>query len=177
MLEQQQRVADRTGAARLDELFLKIDRGFVLDARAADVSARRAVRRPDAHRLQPRLVEALQPILQRLQEPARVGAVDQPMVVAERQVAHRPNAIMSSTTTTRLSMLPTPRIATCGWLMIGRPNTAPKIPGLVIVNVPPCTSSGLSCFDLARAREVLNRAAQPEHVALVGVANHRDDQP
>src|SRR5918995_998949 len=34
--------------------------------------------------------------------------------------------------------------------MIGRPNCAPKLPGLVIVKVPPCTSSGLSF--LARAR-------------------------
>ena len=57
---------------------------------------------------------------------------------------------MSSTTTTRLSTLPTPRIATCGWLMMGNPNSAPKMPGLVMVNVPPCTSSGFSC--LVRAR-------------------------
>ena len=47
-------------------------------------------------------------------------------------------------------MAPTPRIATCGWLMIGMPNCAPKMPGLVMVNVPPCTSSGFSFF-VARA--------------------------
>jgi len=34
--------------------------------------------------------------------------------------------------------------------MIGIPNSAPNTPGLVIVKVPPDTSSGFSC--LARAR-------------------------
>ncbi len=42
-------------------------------------------------------------------------------------------AIASSTTTGRFSIAPTPRIATCGWLMIGIPNSAPKTPGFVIV--------------------------------------------
>ena len=37
----------------------------------------------------------------------------------------------------RFSTFPTPRIATCGWLMIGMPNSAPKTPGLVMVKVPP----------------------------------------
>ena len=50
------------------------------------------------------------------------------------------------------------------------------MPGLVIVNVPPCTSSGLSFFERARAGEIVDRAAEPEQVLLVGVANHRDDQ-
>ena len=55
-------------------------------------------------------------------------------------------------------MVPTPRIATCGWLMIGSPNCAPKLPGLVMVNVPPCTSSGLSF--LARARSATSAMAR-----------------
>jgi 2-oxoglutarate dehydrogenase E2 component (dihydrolipoamide succinyltransferase) len=33
--------------------------------------------------------------------------------------------IASSTTTTRFSTIPIPRMATCGWLMIGVPNRAP----------------------------------------------------
>ncbi len=59
--------------------------------------------------------------------------------------------IASSTTTGRFSMVPTPRMATCGWLMIGMPNWAPNWPGFVIVKVPPCTSSGFSRFERARS--------------------------
>ncbi|MDT4885460.1 hypothetical protein FQZ97_1216970 [compost metagenome] len=33
-------------------------------------------------------------------------------------------------------------MATCGWLMIGVSHRAPKLPRLVIVNVPPDSSSG-----------------------------------
>src|SRR5262245_41237205 len=40
---------------------------------------------------QPGLVEALQPLLDEREEPAGVGAVDETVVVAERQVTHRPN--------------------------------------------------------------------------------------
>jgi hypothetical protein len=38
----------------------------------------------------------------------------------------------------------------CGWLMIGVPWNVPEPPGFVIVNVPPCTSSGMSFFSRAR---------------------------
>jgi hypothetical protein len=34
----------------------------------------------------------------------------------------------------------------CGWLMIGVPWNVPNPPGFVMVNVPPCTSSGISFF-------------------------------
>jgi hypothetical protein len=37
-------------------------------------------------------------------------------------------------------------MTTCGWLMIGKPIVVPKIPGLVMVKVPPWISSGLSCL-------------------------------
>ena len=50
------------------------------------------------------------------------------------------------------------------------------MPGLVIVNVPPCTSSGLSFFDRARVGQVVDRAAQAEQVLLVGIPDHRHDQ-
>src|SRR5581483_2380319 len=50
----------------------------------------------------------------------------------------------SSTTTARLTTPPVPRIATCGWLMIGVSNRAPRLPVLVSVNVPPASSSGLT---------------------------------
>jgi len=37
-------------------------------------------------------------------------------------------AIMSSTTATRFLMAPVPRMATCGWLMMGVPKVVPKTP-------------------------------------------------
>ena len=46
-------------------------------------------------------------------------------------------AYMHSTTTGRFSIVPTHRIATWGWLMMGMPNCAPYCPGLVMVKVPP----------------------------------------
>ena len=48
----------------------------------------------------------------------------------------------SSMTTGRLTTAPGPRIATCGWLMIGVSHSAPTLPRLVIVKVPPPSSSG-----------------------------------
>ncbi len=70
----------------------------------------------------------------------------------------------SSITVTRFSIVPTPRIATCGWLMIGVPNRLPKIPGLVIVNVPPWTSSGLSLFCRALSARSVTVLAMPERL-------------
>ena len=40
------------------------------------------------------------------------------------------------TTCGRFSMAPMPRMATCGWLMIGVPAKEPNPPGLVMVKVP-----------------------------------------
>jgi hypothetical protein len=45
----------------------------------------------------------------------------------------------------------------------------------VIVNVPPCTSSGFNFFERAR-REIVDRAAQPEQVLLIRVLDHRHEQ-
>ena len=45
-------------------------------------------------------------------------------------------------TTARLTTVPVPRMATWGWLMIGVSNSAPRLPVLVIVKVPPESSSG-----------------------------------
>ena len=61
--------------------------------------------------------------------------------------------------------------------MIGMPNSAPNTPGLVMVNVPPETSSGLSCLLRARVREVGDGAAQAEQVLLVGVLDDRTISP
>src|SRR5215510_4068656 len=42
--------------------------------------------------------------------------------------------------TCALPILPVPRVATCGWLMIGVSKRAPRLPVLVSVNVPPARS-------------------------------------
>ena len=68
------------------------------------------------------------------------------MIKAQRELDHPTNAdevvaVKVVKTLGRFSILPTPRIASCGWLMIGVPNRPPKTPGFVIVNVPPVTSS------------------------------------
>ena len=54
-----------------------------------------------------------------------------------------------------------PRIALCGWLMIGVPWNVPNPPGFVIVNVPPWTSSGMSFFVRARSARSATPRAMP----------------
>src|ERR1035438_6920919 len=45
---------------------------------------------------------------------------------------------------------PTPMMATFGWLMMGKPKTAPNWPGLVIVKVAPSMSVGMSFLSRSR---------------------------
>src|SRR5215208_2906112 len=71
----------------------------------------------------------------------------------------RPSA--SVTTTGRFTTASRSRMAICGWLMIGVASTAPKAPGLVMVKVPPLSSSGESCFLRARCATSSMRAASP----------------
>ena len=54
-------------------------------------------------------------------------------------------------TTGRLTTVPVPRIATCGWLMIGVSKSAPRLPVLVSVKVPPDSSSGVTLLSRVRA--------------------------
>src|SRR5689334_7005724 len=42
-------------------------------------------------RLEPSLFEVLEPFLHECEKPSPLGAIDQPVIVAERQVAHRPD--------------------------------------------------------------------------------------
>ena len=70
-------------------------------------------------------------------------------------------AIVSSITTGRFSTVSKPRMPVCGWLMIGTEISEPNGPGFVIVNVPPCTSSGWSFFARARAARSLMPRAIP----------------
>ena len=61
--------------------------------------------------------------------------------------------------------------------MIGVAMIEPNWPGLVIVNVPPRTSSGASSRPGARRARSLMRSARPSTDEVLRVADHRDDQP
>ncbi len=82
----------------------------------------------------------------------------------------------SSITTGVFSTAPTPRMATCGWLITGVPNRLPKLPKLVMENVPPVHFVGLELPGAGARGQVHDGALQAEHVLLVGVADHRHDQ-
>ena len=69
--------------------------------------------------------------------------------------------VSSCTTTGRLTTAPVPRIATCGWLMIGVSNSAPRLPVLVTVKVPPDSSSGDSLLVRVRSARSAMRRAMP----------------
>ena len=89
-------------------------------------------------------------------------------------------------TTGRFTTVPGPRIATWGWLMIGVSQRAPTLPRLVIVKVPPDSSSGPIL--LARVRPATSAIffARPDtdrspaslttgvEQALLGVHGERD---
>src|SRR5690349_9344427 len=65
----------------------------------------------------------------------------------------------SRTTTGRFTTAPVPRMPTCGMLMIGVSNSAPRLPVLVSVNVPPPSSSGAILLPRVRsARSAILRA-------------------
>ena len=68
------------------------------------------------------------------------------------------------------------RIADSGWLMIGMPNSSPKMPGLVSVKVDPPTSSGDSFFVRARPARSLIVSRNAREVALLGLAHGGHNQ-
>ena len=69
-----------------------------------------------------------------------------------------------------------PRIATCGWLMIGVSNSAPRLPVLVSVNVPPPSSSGVILLFAGALGEVGDLAGEAGDVEVAGVLDHRHQQ-
>ncbi len=75
-----------------------------------------------------------------------------------------------------LVMPPMPMMATLGWLMMGRPNTAPNWPGLVMVKVAPSTSAGMSFLVRERSTEIGDAALESEEVEFVGSFQDRDDE-
>ncbi|MNN21053.1 hypothetical protein D3C81_1343600 [compost metagenome] len=58
-------------------------------------------------------------------------------------------------------IVPTAKIAACGWLMIGVPIILPKAPILVNVNVPSCVSSGFNLFARDRCARSLTLLLKP----------------
>ena len=60
----------------------------------------------------------------------------------------------------RFSMAPIPRMAVVGTGMIGVPMSDPNTPGLVIVNVASCTSSGRELLRARAGREVVELSRQ-----------------
>ena len=80
-------------------------------------------------------VAFLQPCLEHAEEAGGVGAVDQPVVVGHDRYIMSRTAITSPSlgsliTTGRLTSAPVPRMATCGWLMIG---VSIRVPGGAVV--------------------------------------------
>src|SRR5437588_4775419 len=85
-------------------------------------------------------------------------------------------AIPSPITTGRRTMDSVVRIAACGWLMIGWLATEPVAPVLLSVNVPPWTSSGLSCLLRARSMRSFNertRSVKPRWSASLRTGTMR----
>ncbi len=68
----------------------------------------------------------------------------------------------SSMTTGRFTTAPGPRIATCGWLITGVSKSAPTLPRLVIVKVPPDSSSGPILLVRVRSATSAILRARPE---------------
>ena len=87
------------------------------------------------------------------------GRSDSARYIIERMAIVSPPSA-SVTTTGRLTIAPVPRMATCGWLMIGVSKSAPRLPVLVMVKVPPARSSGVILLLRVRAaRSAIARAS------------------
>ena len=70
-----------------------------------------------------------------------------------------------------------PRIALCGGLTIGVESSEPNTPPLVIVNVPPVSSSIVILPSRARSAKPRDRLLDLGEAHAVGIAQHRHDQP
>ena len=79
-------------------------------------------------------------------------------------------------TTGSFSRAPMARMAASGWLMMGMPNSPPKIPELVRVKVDPADFVGRELFGAGAAGEVSDGAGEIGEAALFGLADGRHDQ-
>ena len=66
---------------------------------------------------------------------------------------------------------------TWGWLMIGVSNSAPRLPVLVSVNVPPPSSSGADLVGAGALGQIGDLAGDAAEVQVAGVVDHRHEQP
>ena len=82
----------------------------------------------------------------------------------------------SSTTTGRFWIAPMPRIATFGWLMIGRPISPPKTAGIGDREGALLHLFGLQFFGARALGQIVDGALQAQKILLVGVLDHRHDQ-
>ena len=88
--------------------------------------------------------------------------------------SHRHRGLI--TTTGRLTMAPVPRMATCGWLMIGVSKSAPLLPVLVMVNAPPARSSGVILLFRVRSATFAMARARPAMLRSPAALDNRDDE-
>ena len=84
VLQQKELIGNPVGLAVFYQLLLKLERLAVLTMPRRRTSSTRSDTLSS-------LGEAFQPLLDEGQESSGLGAVDQPVIVSERQVAHRPN--------------------------------------------------------------------------------------
>ena len=89
-------------------------------------------------------------------------AVDEPMIEGKRKMCLGTNGNSVAFDNGRNFLhRADPRIATCGWLMTGVAKILPKLPKLVIENVPPCTSSGFNWRERARVAKSTMERCRP----------------
>ena len=85
-------------------------------------------------------------------------------------------AMASSITTGVLSTVPTPRMATCGWLMTGVREQAAEAAEIGDGERAALHFVGLELARAGARGQIDDGALQAQHVLLVGVADHRHDQ-
>src|SRR5687768_15450979 len=127
--------------------------------------------------LEPSFIEVLEPFLDVREEAARVSTIDQPMVVAETQVAHRTNryrivyhdgAFLDGSD------------AEDGDLRLvdqRQPVESAEDPGIGDGESSALHFIGIQLLRSGAAGQIVDAAAQPEQVLFIRLADHRHDQP
>src|SRR5436190_23714903 len=130
----------------------------------------------DAVALDVTRIKLLQSILERLQESSGVGAVDQPMIVAEREIAHRPDR--DHVVNDDHALVNAADAEDCHLRLADdrQAEQRTKDSGAGDRERAALYLFRLELLVAGTMREIFNRAAQTEHVALVGVTNDRHDQ-
>src|SRR6266511_3865396 len=118
-----------------------------------------------------RFVPALEPLAEVTQEAAGEGAVDEPVVVGEREVHDRANRdrVLAQLVLHDPGALDDRVRAENRRLRLAddrRPVEGSVPPGFVIVKVPPWTSSGRSCFSRARLATSAIAFANPSRLSV-----------